>query len=150
MSQSLAKNLLHLVFSTKHRRPLLATDLRPALFAYQAGTLKNLKSPAIVIGGIEDHIHILFLLSKAAALADVVEELKTSSSIWFKQQAGGTRDFAWQPGYAAFSVSESNVAAVAEYIRTQEEHHRRMTFQDELRAILTKHGVEFDERYLWD
>ena len=150
MPQSLVKNLVHLVFSTKHRKPWLRDAIRESLFAYQAGIFKECESPAIVIGGVEDHVHALFSLSKNHALKKIVEEVKKGSSKWMKTDGTKNKDFHWQNGYSAFSVSESNVATVKRYIENQSKHHRKMTFQDELRALLTRHGVEFDERYVWD
>jgi putative transposase len=150
MSQSLVKNLLHLVFSTKHRAPWIPQTVRERLYAYQAGIFKEWDSPAIVIGGVEDHVHALFSLSKNHALKKIVEEVKKGSSKWMKSDGTGNADFYWQNGYAAFSVSESNVEAVKRYIQNQEEHHRKMTFQDELRALFERHQVAFDERYVWD
>jgi putative transposase len=150
MSQSLAKNLIHLVFSTKHRSPWISLDVRDRLFAYLAGIFKEWDSPALIIGGVDDHVHILFSLSKNHPLKKIVEEVKKGSSKWMKREGTGNADFYWQNGYAAFSVSVSNGAAVKRYIEHQEEHHRKMTFQDELRALLGRHQVEFDEQYVWD
>ena len=150
MSQSLVKNLLHLVFSTKHRSLWIPPTVREHLYAYQAGIFKEWDSPAIIIGGVEDHVHALFALSKNHPLKKIVEEVKKGSSKWMKRDGTGNADFYWQNGYAAFSVSESNVEIVKRYIQKQEEHHRKMTFQDELRALLKRHQVEFDERYVWD
>lgn len=151
MSQSLVKNLVHLVYSTKHRQPLLPASVRTRLFAYQAGIFRQWESPAIVIGGFDDHIHALFSLSKNFALMQAVEEVKKGSSKWMKTPEGaGCQEFQWQGGYAGFSVSQSNVAEVRRYIENQPEHHRKMTFQDELRALFRRHDVEFDERYVWD
>ena len=151
MSQSLVKNLVHLVYSTKHRQPWIHDDVRNRLFAYQAGIFKQWDSPAIVIGGIEDHVHALFSLSKNHALKKIVEEVKKSSSKWMKTSEGSNnQDFQWQSGYAGFSVSQSNVDEVRKYIENQQEHHRKMTFQDELRRLFQRHGIEYDERFVWD
>jgi len=150
MSQSLVKNLIHLVYSTKHRQCCIPANAGPRLYAYQAGIFQQWESPALIIGGVEDHVHALFSLSKNFALKKIVEEVKKGSSKWMKSEGTGNADFYWQNGYAAFSVSQSNVADVWHYIANQEEHHRRMTFQDELRALYTRHEVEFDERYVWD
>lgn len=150
MSQSLAKLYVHLVFSTKHREPLLLSPLRGQMHAYLATVLKNQDSPAVKIGGTGDHVHILFRLSKNCSLAKIVEEIKTSSSKWVKTQDGALKNFHWQSGYGAFSVSPADVQAVAEYIAQQEAHHRAVNFQDEYRRLLESHGIEFDERYLWD
>lgn len=150
MPQSLVTNLIHLVFSTKHRRPSIPIQVRPRLFAYQAGILKECDSPAIVIGGVDDHVHILFSLSKNHALKAIVEEVKKSSSKWMKSDGTGDPEFYWQHGYAAFSVSPSNQGRVERYILQQEQHHRQRSFEDELRTLLVRHGIAFDERYVWD
>ncbi len=149
MAQSLAKNTIHLVFSTKNRRPWLHEPIRRRLFAYLAGIFNQWESPAIVIDGYDDHVHALFTLSKNHALAKVVEEVKKGSSKWLKTIETALSDFSWQNGYGAFSVSESNIADVRTYIENQAEHHRRMSFQDEMRALLTRHGFVVDERHLW-
>jgi REP element-mobilizing transposase RayT len=150
MPQSLAKNLLHITFSTKGRRAFIVPEVREALKAYLIGTLGNLNSPSIETNCVADHVHILCVLSKTLALSALLEEVKKSSSKWIKTQSPQLHDFYWQGGYGAFSVSESNVPAVRAYIRKQEAHHRTMTFQEEFRALLRKHGIEFDERYVWD
>ena len=150
MSQSLVKNLIHLVYSTKHRRPWIVSDVRKRLYAYQAGIFQEWESPALIIGGVDDHVHALFTLSKNYALKKIVEEVKKGSSKWMKTEGTGNAEFYWQNGYAAFSVSQSNIEEVRRYIENQEEHHRRMTFQDELRALFARHGMVFDERYVWD
>jgi REP element-mobilizing transposase RayT len=120
------------------------------LFAYQAGIIKKWGSPALAIGGVEDHVHALFSLSKNYALEKIVEEVKKGSSKWMKNEGPRISNFYWQRGYAAFSVSQSNVAAVKLYIQNQERNHRKMTFQDELRELFLRHEVAFDERYVWD
>jgi len=148
MPQSLAKVLVHLVFSTKNRERLVPRDFLPNLHAYLVGTLANLKSPSLQTGGTPDHVHTLFNLGRTVALSEVVEELKKSSSKWMKTQ--GVPTFAWQAGYGAFSVSESQVAAVVRYIQNQEEHHRVVSFQEEVRRFLDEHRIAYDERYIWD
>jgi REP element-mobilizing transposase RayT len=150
MPQSLVQNLIHLVYSTKNRQPWIQKDHRDGLWAYQAGIFREWDSPAIIIGGVEDHVHALFALSKNHALSKIVEEVKKGSSKWMKIEGPKNPDFYWQSGYGGFSVSQSNVDAVKQYIENQEEHHRKMTFQDELRALYRRHGIEFDERYVWD
>ena len=150
MPQSLARNLVHLVYSTKNRQPLIAKEHRDALYAYQAGIFKEWDSPAIIIGGVEDHVHALFSLSKNWALKKIVEEVKKGSSKWMKSDGPQNAAFSWQAGYGAFSVSQSNEETVKRYIENQERHHKRVTFQDELRALFQRHKVEFDERYVWD
>jgi len=152
MPQSLAKVIVHIVYSTKHRRPWLnGLGLRPELYAYNATILKEeVDSPAILINGVEDHIHILCLLSRKFAIMDVIKVSKTETSKWIKKQGTAFDDFQWQAGYGIFSVSQSNVAQVKRYIANQEEHHKRMTFQDEFRELCKRHGIEIDERYVWD
>jgi putative transposase len=150
MSQSLAKLITHLTFSTKLRRPLITPDVCEELKSYLRGILKQLSSPAIEINSVEDHVHVLFCLSRKRSLADVVEQLKKGSSKWIKTKAPALAGFYWQAGYGAFSVSQSNVPVVRKYIANQEKHHRKMTFQEEFRALLAKHDIEFDERYVWD
>ncbi len=148
MPQSLAKVLVHVIFSTKNRHPFIQRAVRPTLHAYLAGTLANLQSPSLQVGGTADHVHTLFVLGRTHALADVVEEAKKSSSKWMKQQ--GVSPFAWQTGYAAFSVSESQAQRVVRYIAAQEAQHRTVTFQEEFRSFLAPYAVTYDERYVWD
>ena len=149
MPQSLARLLVHLVFSTKSRIPFLQSpELRSEVHAYLTATLLGLDCEAIQVGGVADHVHLLFGLSRTISLADLVKDLKTSSTKMMREK--GHRDFSWQTGYGAFSVSESNKSAVVAYIVDQEIHHRRITFQEEIRALLKKHSVRFDERYIWD
>ena len=150
MPQSLAKNLVHLIYSTKNRTPCLDREVLVRLFAYQAGILKDWESPALVIGGVSDHVHALFCLSKNHALAKVIEEVKKGSSKRLKTQGSAFGDFHWQAGYGAFSVSQSNVEELRRYIEQQEEHHRGRSFQEEFLAFLKRHGMEYDERYLWE
>ena len=150
MPQSLAKNLIHLIYSTKNRERLLGEDIRDELHRYSAGILKEWDSPAILINSVEDHIHILFCLSKNHALCDVVEQVKKGSSKWLKTKGTAYKNFFWQAGYGAFSVSQSSVKSVMKYIETQDEHHRRNTFQDEFRAFLKRYEIPYDERYVWD
>ena len=152
MPQSLAKVAIHLVFSTKNRTAWLQdTKLRNELYAYMATILRDkIDSPAIIINGVEDHVHILALLSRKFAIMKVVEETKTETSKWLKKQSLASSEFAWQAGYGVFSVSESKILEVKRYIEQQEEHHRKMSFQDEFRALCQRHGIELDERYVWD
>ena len=150
MAQSLAKILVHVVFSTKNRSACLGQDIREELYSYMATVLKNLDCPAIQIGGTQDHIHILGVLSKNLSIAQLVEGVKTPTSRWLKSKGVAYGKFHWQSGYGAFSVSQSNVGKVVEYIVHQEEHHREMTFKEELRRFLKKYGVTYDEEYLWD
>jgi REP element-mobilizing transposase RayT len=150
MSQSLANIVLHLVFSTKSRRQLLRDEERSQLHAYITGTLKNLDSPLIEINSVRDHIHILFAQSKNVAPAKIVEQVKSSSSAWIKDQHASYFDFAWQTGYGEFSVSPMHVEPVREYIRLQPMHHKQEDFQTEYRRFCEKNGKPTDERYAWD
>ncbi len=150
MAQSLAKLTVHLTFSTKQRRPFITPEIRPDLNAYIGGILNTLESSAIEINCVADHAHVLFNLSRTQSLADVVEHVKKSSSKWAKTRSTDLSDFRWQAGYGAFSASRSNVPAVQKYILNQDQHHHKMTFQEEFLALLTKHGIEFDEQYVWD
>jgi putative transposase len=150
MPQSLARLHVHLVFSTKRRVPLLRDSARDALHRYMAVVLQDLGCPATLINSVEDHVHVLFELSRTVAVSTVVEAVKKSSSKWIKTQGAEFEDFAWQAGYGAFAVSESNVLSVRDYVADQRDHHRKRSFQDEYRALLERHGVAFDERYVWD
>jgi REP element-mobilizing transposase RayT len=150
MPQSLSAVYIHLVFSTKERRPFLRDkSVRDKLHAQLGGISKTLECPPLIVGG-EDHVHMLCRFSRTITQAEWVKEVKRVSNGWLKEQGPGYTDFEWQGGYADFSVSQSNLDQVKEYIAGQEEHHRKMTFQDELRALLRKHEIEFDERYVWD
>jgi putative transposase len=151
MGQSLAQIYVHVVFSTKQRRPFLGdTILREKLHAYLAGICRNLGSPALAVGGVEDHVHILSKLGKQANVSDVVREVKRDSSKWVKEQSLSLGEFHWQNGYGAFSISPGHVDELRGYIANQEEHHRRESFQEEFRRVCAKYGVEMDERYVWD
>jgi len=150
MSQSLANLVVHLVFSTKSRRPLLRDEERGELHAYVSGILKNHDSPLIEINTVRNNIHILFAQSKTHAPAKIVEQTKSSSSGWIKTLDAWYWDFAWQSGYGEFSVSPMHVEAVREYIRHQAEHHEREDFQTEYRRFCEKNGKPLDERYAWD
>ena len=152
MPQSIAKVPVHIVYSTKNRKPWLdSPELRDELYAYKATILKNnVDSPAIVIGGVEDHIHALCLLSRKFAIMKVIEEIKKETTKWLKKRDNRLSNFAWQNGYGIFGVSESNIPQVRSYIENQEEHHKRVTFKDEFRVLCEKHGIDLDERYAWD
>ena len=161
MPQSLSAVYLHAVFSTKDRRPFLCdASLRESLHGYLGAISKNLGCAPLRIGGVEDHVHILARLGRTITQADWIKEMKRASNLWLKEQAtpehsadgpfAPMAEFAWQNGYACFSVSVSNLAAVSRYIDGQVEHHRKMSFQDELRATLKKHGETWDEKFVWD
>ncbi|MGA7616947.1 MAG: IS200/IS605 family transposase [Thermoanaerobaculia bacterium] len=144
-STFLALNV-HIVFGTKHRRPLIRDDWRPRLHAYLGGCLKTLDTIPLEIGGISDHVHILAGIRATHRIADLLREIKSEASSWVHDELN-VRDFAWQEGYAGFSVSPSSVDGVRRYIRNQEDHHRQSTFEEEYRKLLTEAGIEFDERY---
>jgi REP element-mobilizing transposase RayT len=150
MSQSLANIVVHLVFSTKGRRQLLRNEERGQLHAYITGIVKKHDSPLIEINSVRDHVHILFAQSKNHAPAKIVEQVKSSSSGWIKEQHPCYADFAWQTGCGEFSVSPMHVEAAREYIRSQAEHHRQEDFQAEFRRFCEKNGKPLDERYAWD
>jgi REP element-mobilizing transposase RayT len=151
MSQSLTQIYLHIVFSTKNRvGALLDPDLRLRTHAYLVGACRNLESPSIQIGGIEDHIHILCRMAKTLSVSDLIRELKRESSKWLKEQSPGLADFHWQSGYGAFSISPVHVEPLTAYIANQVEHHKSESFQDEFRRLLVKYGIQYDERYVWD
>jgi REP element-mobilizing transposase RayT len=148
MPQSLSHALLHVVFSTKGRDAMIGSGIRQDLHAYLGGTLNGVGCPPVRVGGTEDHIHGLLILSRTITIAGVIKEMKQQSSVWMKEH--GEPRFAWQAGYGAFSVSPSKAEEVAAYIANQEMHHRQVTFQEEFRAFLTRHGIPYDERYVWD
>ncbi len=146
MPQSLSAVYIHLVFSTKERRPLLRDAARRgSLHAYLGSISKNLDCPPILVGGTEDHVHLLCRFGRSLAQAEWVKELKRVSHLWLQEQGPDYADFQWQGGYADFSVSQSNLEAVQQYVAKQEEHHRKLRFQDELRALLRRHALKWDE-----
>ncbi len=151
MPQSLAKILVHVVFSTKDRRPFLRDQpLREELHRYLGGILTQLDCQPIIVGGVADHVHLLATLSRTGTAADLVKEVKRGSSLWLKTKDPELKDFAWQSGYGIFSVGFSQVETVRGYIAGQEAHHRQISFQDELREFLKRYEIGFDERYVWD
>lgn len=150
MPQSLAQILVHLVFSTKNREPLLADDIRDELHAYIGGIVENHKGSLIRTNSVTDHIHLLLAHPRTCAPAELVLEIKTGSSKWLKSKSARYADFHWQGGYGIFSVSPSHRSALEQYIAAQVEHHRKVTFQEEYRRLLRKYGIQFDERYMWD
>ncbi|WP_461783815.1 transposase [Prosthecobacter sp.] len=151
MPQSLARVLIHTVFSIKGREPAFHDPaLRSEVHAYLGGCAKALDCLPIQIGGVADHVHLLTTLSRTLAIAEFVKEIKRVSTGWVQERGGMFRQFHWQAGYGCFSVSESNVNAVTRYIERQEEHHRKITFQDEYRELLRRHGQTWEEAYVWD
>jgi REP element-mobilizing transposase RayT len=139
-----------MIFSTKNREPFITPAIETELHPYMATIFRELKSPSLTIDGTSDHVHILFSLGRIIKVADLVEEVKTESSKWIKTKEQEFRNFHWQKGYGAFSIGQSNVAALKRYIRGQKQHHRRITFQDEYRRFLKTYGIDYDERYVWD
>ncbi len=151
MPQSRAQVYLHRVFSTKNRQPFLQDAvIRDELHNYLGGTGNNLDCPVLRVGGVADHVHILCRLGRTITIADLVQELKRNSSQWLKTTSPALADFYCQHGYGAFSISPKHVEALREYIARQDEHHRTVSFQDELRRLLNKYDLEWDERYVWD
>lgn len=150
MPQSLVKNYIHLITSTKHRQHLIDENIEQELYSYIGGICKNLNCNPVEIGGHVDHIHALFLLNKNMTLVKAVEEIKGHSSKWIKTKGEAYGNFYWQSGYGAFSVNPAEIDRVIAYIRNQKEHHRKTHFQNEFRAFLKKYNVEYDEQYLWD
>jgi putative transposase len=147
MSQSLANLMIHAVWSTKERRPLISDAVRAGLHGYMAGILKDVESPALIINSVADHVHVLCQLSRNVAVSKLIEIVKKQSSKWMKEQ--GVPLFAWQNGYGVFSVSQSNVDGVRIYIEGQAEHHRKGDFKGEFRALCLRHRVPIDEQYVW-
>ena len=150
MPQSLARLHVHLVFSTKQRIPWITDEVRDPLHRYMAVVLADLGCPAVLVNSVDDHVHVLFELGRTVAVSKAVEAAKASSSKWIKTQGPDFATFAWQAGYGAFAVSESNVLAVRDYVADQRAHHAKRSFQDEFRVLLERHGLAFDERYVWD
>ena len=150
MGQPLVKNYVHIVFSTKHRQPLIHSPFDEQLHSYLGGICNNLECQPLKIGGYTDHVHILCMLSKKIALMKLVEEVKSHSSKWVKTLDESLSNFYWQDGYGAFSVNPAEVGRVITYITNQHEHHSKKSYQDEYRALLKKYAMEYDERYVWD
>jgi putative transposase len=141
--------LIHAIFSTKDRRPWLTPEIRDEAFTYLGGTVKELGGQSLLVNGPGDHVHMLFMQPRTLSIAATIEKVKSHSSRWVKQRWPDRRTFAWQTGYAAFSVSKSHVEQVKLYIRNQEAHHRKVSFQEEEMAFLKKQGVDYDPRYVF-
>ena len=150
MPQSLAKIYVHLIFSTKNRERIFPDDIRADLHAYMGGTLNGLGCSPIEINSEPDHAHLLFGMTRTETLSTVVGQVKKSANDWLRARDKQFANFYWQGGFGAFSVSQSAVEEVREYIRSQREHHQRVSFQDEFRAFWKRDEIEFDERYVWD
>ena len=142
--------IVHVIFSTKDRLPQISRDLKPHLFPYMGGIVRQIGGTALAINGMPDHVHVLLTLPPTLPLADVIRTVKANSTRWVHQKWAEHDKFAWQTGYGAFSVSQSGVPDVSKYIAEQEEHHRKMSFQEEFLVFLKKQGIAYDERYIWD
>ena len=150
MPQSLVSLLVHVVFSTEHRANLIAPGIEADLFAFMAGVLKNHDSRLLAANGTANHVHLLIAQSKNIALSLLIQELKKSTSKWIKARGEKFKNFQWQDGYGAFSIGESNVPALKQYIAGQKEKHRKKSFENELVEFLRKYGIAYDEKYVWD
>jgi putative transposase len=150
MAQSLSNILLHLVFSTKNREPFIDESIERELFKYVATVARTLHCPTHGIGAANDHIHIACTLARTVTVSKLIQEIKQDSSQWMKRQGPAYVDFAWQNGYGAFSIGQSQLEDLQRYIANQRDHHRRESFEDEFRRLLAKYEIEADERYLWD
>ncbi|MBD3298572.1 MAG: IS200/IS605 family transposase [candidate division Zixibacteria bacterium] len=150
MGQTLTSLNYHLIFATKNREPLLHHDIRPRLHEYMGGIIRQLNGVSRCVGGTADHLHIACSLPPSQSVSDALRTIKANSSRWIRSLSPKFSKFAWQSGYSAFTVSQSQLEVVIRYICDQEEHHRKMTFREELLGFYRKHGIEFDERYLWE
>jgi len=150
MPQSLSKVYVHITFSTKHRKKLIDDAIAPSLYEYLGGICKGLECFPVQVGGYQNHVHILCTLSRKIAQMKLLEEVKKRSSKWIKTKGDAYKNFYWQDGFGIFSVSQSNSKAVTNYIKSQKEHHSKKSFKDEIRSLLNKHSVEFNENYIWD
>ena len=150
MAGTFTNLLYHIVFSTKHRQPLITPTLQEELYKYMGGIIRGEGGTLLEIGGMPDHIHLLTRFKADKSVSHMLQLIKANSSKWVNERPEQSSRFAWQTGYAAFSVSESQVGVVRDYVRRQEEHHRRRSFQEELLVLLRKHEIDYDERYLWD
>ena len=149
-SMSYVKLRVHFIWSTLNRQNLIDKQIRPDLFAYIGGILRKRKHVLIAAGGVADHIHLLVGLHQTQTVADCVRDVKSNSSRWIHDNFSDLNQFAWQTKYGAFSVSQSAEKDVAAYIDNQEEHHKKVSFQNEFIAFLNKHGIEFDERFVFE
>jgi REP element-mobilizing transposase RayT len=150
MPQSLFKILAHVVFSTKHRADLIAPEIENPLFGYIHGIVENNGSKLIIAGGTANHVHLLISLGKKTDVPDLIGDIKRDSSGWIKKQDARFKDFYWQQGYGAFSIGQSQVETVVNYIKRQKQHHAKQDFEYEFRGILKKYEIDYDERYVWD
>lgn len=150
MPQSLANVLIHIVFSTKNRAPFIKPEIEGELYPYLSTACRTMKCPAHKVGGIADHVHLVCSLARTVTIADLLEAIKADSSKWIKTKGPQYASFAWQNGYGAFSIGQSQLETVKRYIAGQREHHGKQTYQDEFREFLRRYEIEYDERYVWD
>ena len=150
MAQTLVSLMVHVIFSTKNREPLITPDIEPELFAYMGGILKNHESCLLDAGGAADHLHLLVSQSKNIALSSLMKDLKKDSSLWIKTKGTRFRNFHWQDGYGAFSIRRADIPELKQYIASQKEHHRKRSFKEELIQFLQDEGIAYDDRYLWN
>lgn len=150
MPQSFASLHIHLIFSTKHREPLLTPDILPRVLSYLGGIARADGHMLVAAGGMPDHVHLLLSMNRQSSIADAVRSIKSESSKWVHETFPNLRSFAWQAGYGAFAVSYSSIGRVRDYLARQIEHHRAMAFQEEFRNFLQRHQIPFEERFLWD
>jgi putative transposase len=150
MPQSLVKLLIHVVFSTKNRADLIVPEIENGLFGYLHGIVENNKSKLILANGTANHVHLLISLGKIISVSELVGDIKRSSSVWIKTQSSQFKSFQWQEGYGAFSVGQSQVGEVMKYIANQKEHHKKKSFENEMREFYRKYEMDFEERYVWD
>jgi putative transposase len=150
MAHTFTNLLTHVIFSTKDRLPSIDREVKPHLLPYLGGIVRELEGRALIINGTPDHVHLLIGLPPTVCVSDAMRIVKANSSRWVHEKWPEHSKFAWQVGYGAFSVSQSNIAAVRQYIADQEEHHRKISFQEDFLAYLKKHKIEYDERYIWE
>lgn len=149
MSQSLSKLYIHIIFHTKYNQPLISSDIEIELYSYIGGIIKANESIPIKINGVADHVHILLIMSKNISLAKLVEEIKKGSSKWIKTKGEKYKNFSWQGGYGGFSVCQSKLDTVVQYIENQKEHHLKVSFKEEYIQFLKEYGIDYNEDYLW-
>jgi putative transposase len=149
MASTLTNLLYHVVFSTKGRRPLIKPPFSEELYKYIGGIIRGERGVLLEIGGIDDHVHLVAKFRADISVADMVRDIKANSSKWAHERKTRIARFGWQTGYGAFSVSQSQLEKVRGYVRRQATHHRRISYQEEFVRLLQKHGIEYDERYLW-
>jgi putative transposase len=150
MPQSLVRNLMHVVFSTKNRVDLIVPEIEEGLFGYMHGIVENNKSKLILANGTANHVHLLISLGKVISISELIGDIKRESSVWIKAQDTKFGNFYWQEGYGAFSVGQTEDELVIKYIANQKEHHQRKDYKTEFRGFLSKYRIEYDERYVWD